>query len=324
MVAGAYVLRRVLLAVPTVVGVTAITFLLLMLTIGNYVPGLELNSNIRPEDIARLRQNMGLDRPLAVQYGVWLWGVLHGDFGRSLIDGAPVLTHILQRLPNTLELTVAALVLGVAAGIPIGTVAALRRGSAVDSALTAISVAGFALPQFWIGLIAVLIFSVSFKAWGLPWFPAGGVISPVGGGDPIDRLIHLVLPASVLSFRYLSVWSRYTRSGMIEALNQDYVRTARAKGLTEYRVVLVHALRNSLLPLVTLAGLELPGLVSGSVVIEVVFGWPGIGRLAFERAMQYDYTVVLGITTFAAFLVVLGNLLADLLYATLDPRVGQK
>jgi peptide/nickel transport system permease protein len=214
--------------------------------------------------------------------------------------------------------------MGVAIAIPLGTIAALRRGSKLDNALTAISVAGFAIPQFWLGLVVILLFSVSFQSWGLPWLPAGGALSPIAGGDFIDRLSHLILPASVLAFLYLSIWSRYTRSSMIEVLNQDYVRTARAKGMSERRVIFMHALRNALLPLVTLIGLELPGLVSGSLVVEVVFSWPGIGRLAYDRALQYDYTTVLGITTFITVLVIVGNLLADVLYAVLDPRIRHK
>ena len=321
---GAFVLRRLLTAIPVMVGVTAITFLLMMLTIGNYVPGLELNGNVRPEDIQRLRESMGLNRPIYVQYALWLWGLFHGDFGRSLVDSTPVLHEILERLPNTLELTVTAIALGTALAIPLGTLAALRRGSLLDNALTTLSVAGFAIPQFWLGLVVILLFSVSFEAWGLPWLPAGGALSPIGGGDVVDRVTHLALPASVLAFLYLSIWSRYTRSSMIEVLSQDYVRTARAKGMSERRVVFGHALRNALLPLVTLVGLELPGLVSGSLVVEVVFSWPGIGRLAYDRALQYDYTTVLGITTFVTALVILGNLTADVLYAVLDPRIRHR
>jgi peptide/nickel transport system permease protein len=321
---ASYVLRRLITALPVLVGVTAITFLLMMLTIGNYVPGLELNGNVRPEDIQRLRESMGLDRPIYVQYALWFLGLLHGDFGRSLVDGTPVLKDILERLPNTLELTATAIIIGVVLAIPLGAFAALRRGSAVDNALTTVSVAGFAIPQFWLGLVVILLFSVSFEGWGLPWLPAGGALSPVGGGDFVDRLTHLVLPASVLAFLYLSIWSRYTRSSMIEVLNQDYVRTARAKGMSERRVIFGHALRNALLPLVTLIGLELPGLVSGSLVVEVVFSWPGIGRLAYDRALQYDYTTVLGITIFVTMLVILGNLTADLLYGVLDPRIRHR
>ncbi len=316
-----YVARRLLASLIVVLGVTAVTLLLMDRTRGTYVPGIDLNPNLRPSDIERLRVNLGLDRPFYLWYLTWIWNVLHGDFGRSMIDGAPVTGRILERLPNTLELTVTAILIGVVISIPFGVIGALRRGSKVDHSLTVTSVAGFAIPQFWLGLMLILIFSVTFQHYGLPWLPSSGATSPLGGGDILDRLIHLIMPATVLSFFYLSIWSRFTRSSMLEVLSQDYIRTARAKGMNERRVVYLHGLRNALIPLITLVGLELPGLVSGGLVVEVVFGWPGIGRLAFERALQYDYSTVMGVTFFATMLVVAGNLLADLLYAVLDPRI---
>jgi peptide/nickel transport system permease protein len=316
-----YVLRRLAAAIPVILGVTILTFLVMHATAGNYVPGLDYNPNLRPADIARIRANLGLDRPIWIQYLSWLGGMLHGDFGRSLIDGSPVMSHILERLPNTLELTITAILLGVLLSIPLGVSGALRRGGKVDNFFTVLSTAGFAIPQFWLGLVLILFFSVQLHAWGLPWMPSSGAFSAFNGGDPLDRLLHLVMPAVVLSFFYLSVWSRFVRSSMVEVLSLDYVRTARAKGMPERRVVYQHALRNAVIPLVTLVGLELPALVSGGLVVEVVFGWPGIGRLLYERALQLDYTTVMGITTFAALLVVFGNLLADVLYALLDPRV---
>ena len=338
-----YAVRRALAAIPVVFGVTLVTFLLIHFTQGSFVPGLDFNPSLRPEDIARIRANLGLDRPWYVQYLDWTGiafffkaaglagilggasnvntGLLEGDFGRSMIDGSPVLVHIWERLPNTLELTITAILLGVVISIPLGVTGALRRGSKIDHFFTALSVAGFAVPAFWLGLLLILLFSVSFHAWGLPWLPSSGVATPLTGGDPLDRLVHLLMPATVLSFVFLSIWSRYTRSSMLEVLSQDYVRTARAKGMHERRVTYLHALRNAVIPLATLIGLELPGLVGGGLVVEVVFGWPGIGRLAFERALQYDVTTVMGITTFAALLVIAGNLLADLLYAVLDPRI---
>src|SRR5438128_7419206 len=167
----------------------------------------------------------------------------------------------------------------------------------------------------------VLLFAVKFHDWGLPFLPSSGVSTPFTGGDPLDRLAHLILPATVLSFFYLAIWSRYTRSSMVEVLSQDYVRTARAKGMGDRRVTYVHALRNAVIPLVTLVGLELPGLVGGGLVVEAVFSWPGIGLLAYQRALAYDYTMVLGVVTFASLLVVAGNLIADVLYAALDPRI---
>jgi len=316
-----YVLRRVVASIPVVIGVTLITFALLHATSASFVPGLELNPNLRPADVIRIRKNLGLDDPLYIQYWNWISGLLHGDFGRSLVDGSPVWDHIRERLPATLELTVTAILLGILISIPLGVVGALRRGSALDNFLTFLSVAGVSVPSFWLALLLILFFSVSFHAWGMPWLPSGGAQSAFGGGDPADRIAHLILPATCLAFVYIAIWSRFTRSSMLEVLSQDYVRTARAKGMSERRVTYLHALRNSLVPLVTLVGLELPGLVGGAAIIEIVFSWPGIGRLALERALQYDYTVVLGLTTFAALLVVAGNLLADILYALLDPRI---
>jgi len=317
-----YLLSRVLATIPVVIGVTVVTFIVMHIAAGNYVPGLDLNPNLKPEDELMIKRYLGLDRPLHEQYITWVAGVAHGDFGRSMIDGSLVSRHIGDRLPATLELTVTAILMGVLISIPLGVTGALRRGSKIDHFFTAMSVGGFAIPGFWLGLLLILLFSVQFQAWGFPFLPSGGVVTPgTEGGDPLDRLVHLIMPATVLSFVYLSIWSRFTRSSMLEVLGQDYVRTARAKGMSERRVVYLHALRNAVIPLVTLVGLELPSLVAGGLVVEVVFSWPGIGKLLYERALQTDYSTVLGITTFAALLVVLGNLLADVLYALLDPRI---
>ena len=316
-----YVARRLLASIVVVLGVTAITLALMKTTSGSYVPGIDLNPALRPEDIARLRADLGLDRPGWQWYMTWIWGVLHGDFGHSMIDGSTVTSHILDRLPNTIELTLTAIVIGVLIAVPVGVIGALRHGSKTDHTMTVVSVAGFAVPQFWMGLILILIFSVTLEQHGLPWLPSSGAYSAVNGGDFFDRVEHLILPATVLSFFYISTWSRFIRSSMLEVLSQDYIRTARAKGMSERRVVYLHGLRNALIPLITLIGLELPGLVSGGLVVEVVFGWPGIGKLAFERALQYDYTTVMGVTFFATLLVIAGNLIADLLYGVLDPRI---
>jgi len=320
-VLATYAVRRVLVSIPVVIGVTTVTFLVMKVTAGTYVPGLDLDPNLRPEDVVRIRHQLGVDQPLYVQYWQWVTGIAHGDFGRSMLDGTPVFAHIWSRLPATLELTLTAILLGVVISIPLGVAGARQWGSRLDHMLTGISVAGFAVPQFWLGLMLILLFSVSLKRWGLPWLPSGGQESTIGGGDPLDLLAHLVMPATVLSFFYLSVWSRFVRSSTLEVLSQDYVRTARAKGMPERRVLYVHALRNSIVPLVTLIGLELPGLVAGALVVEVVFGWPGLGLMAYERAKAYDFTMVMGTTTFVALLVILGNLVADLLYAVLDPRI---
>jgi peptide/nickel transport system permease protein len=315
-----YVVRRVLVSLGILFGVTIITFSLLHATSGSLVPGVDLGT-AQPEDVARIRHNLGLDLPLHVQYLHWIGGVVHGDFGRSLIDGGPVLEHITSRLPDTLQLTVTAMVLGIVISLPLGAIGAIRRGTVLDHFLTLLSVAGVSVPSFWLGLLMIILFSVTFNSWGLPWLPSSGSESSIGGGSLADRIEHLIMPATCLAFTYIAIWSRFTRSSMLEVLSQDYVRTARAKGMRESRVVLVHAFRNAIFPLITLVGLELPGLVSGAVIIEIVFSWPGIGRLLLERAFQDDYTMVLGLTTFAAILVLVGNLLADILYAVLDPRV---
>jgi peptide/nickel transport system permease protein len=316
-----YILRRTLAGLLVIVGVTLITFVLISSTAGTFVPGLKFNPGLRPEDIERIRHNLGLDLPWYLRYFNWLGQLLHGDLGRSLIDGSPVTAHIADRLPNTLELAGTAILIGLLFAIPLGFAGALRRGSTIDSLVTALAVSGISIPSFWLGLMLILLFSVQFEAWGLPWLPSGGATSPVGGGDPLDRALHLLLPATVLAFGYLAVWSRFTRSSVIEVLSQDYIRTARAKGMSESRVVWVHSLRNAAMPLITLVGLELPSLFGGSAIIEIVFSWPGIGRLALEHSLEFDYTTVMGITTFIAIVVVFGNLLADVLYAVVDPRV---
>jgi peptide/nickel transport system permease protein len=317
-----YLVRRLVASVPVVIGVSLITFVLVHAAGGSYVPGITDDPRLSAAAVQALRHEYGLDQPLWVQYGLWLWNLLHGDFGRSMIDGTRVTSHLLDRLPNTLELTLTAIALGILVSVPVGVLSALRRGSKLDHALTTLSVAGVAVPAFWLGLMLILLFAViPAQRLGAPFLPSSGATAAFGGGDLLDRLSHLVLPATVLSFGYVAIWSRFTRSGMLEVLSQDYVRTARAKGMAERRVLYVHALRNALVPLVTLIGLELPGLVSGGVIVEVVFGWPGVGRFAFERALAFDYTTVMGLTTFAAILVVSGNLLADVLYAVLDPRI---
>jgi peptide/nickel transport system permease protein len=323
-VIAAYVLRRVLATIPVVLGVTLVTFLIMHLTAGSHIPGLQISPNLTPDTVTQIRHNLGLDKPLHTQYLDWLGNALRGDFGRSLQDQTSVSHQIFTRLPATLQLTGLAVLLALLFSIPVGLLGAVKRGSKLDHGLTTISVAGFAIPQFWLGLILILIFSVQFQKWGLPSLPQSGQMSVINGGGFVDRLRHIVMPAVVLSFFYIATWSRYLRSTMIEVLSRDYIRTAMAKGMSRRRAVLVHGLRNGLVPLVTLIGLTLPYLVSGALVVEIVFGWPGIGLFAYQRALDFDYTTVLGTTTFVAFLVVLGSLVADLLTIVLDPRVASE
>jgi peptide/nickel transport system permease protein len=318
----AYTVRRLLIAIPVVLGVTVITFAIMHVTAGGHIPGLQISPNLTPQQVAQIRENLGLDKPVTTQYLDWLGHAIRGNFGRSLEDQTSVSGQIMSRLPATLELTFAALILGLLISIPLGVIGAVRRGTKVDHGLTALSVGGFAIPQFWLGLILILIFSVQFHKWGLPSLPQSGETSAVNGGGFVDRITHLVMPATVLAFFYIGTWSRYLRSSMVEVLSRDYMRTALAKGMTHRRAIIVHGLRNGIITLATLVGLALPYLFSGALVVEIVFGWPGIGLFAYQRALDFDYTSVLGVTTMVAFLVILGNLLADLVYAALDPRVA--
>ncbi|HEV8318414.1 MAG TPA: ABC transporter permease, partial [Vicinamibacterales bacterium] len=316
-----YLARRLLTAIPVLLGVTLVTFLLMHAAAGEIVPGLNYSPDLRPDDIERLRRSLGLDRPILLQYLTWLGGVVRGDFGVSMLNSVPVTDAIAARLPNTLLLTTTALVLGVTISIPFGIISAVRRGKTADNALTVLSVLGFSIPAFWLGLVLILVFAIQFRTWGLPALPTGGAETPILGGDLLDRVTHLLLPATVLAFFYISVWSRFVRSSMLEVLGREYVLVARAKGLRRTSVLVGHALRNALIPLVTLLGAELPGLVSGGLVVEVVFSWPGVGLFAYQRALAYDYTTVMGTTTFAALMVVAGSLIADVLYVVVDPRI---
>ncbi len=318
---GRFVLRRLIQMIPLLIGITIITFALANLVPGSPVSNLELDPGARPEDVARIRANLGLDEPLHVRYFVWASNLVQGDFGLSLRTHRPVLTIILERLPNTLLLTGTALVLALVFSIPVGVYAALKRNSIFDQFATMGAVAGVAVPNFWLGLMMILVFSVMFREWGLPALPSGGTHAIGTGGDLLDRVKHLIMPAFVLAFSATAAWTRYIRSQMIEVLRQDYMRSAQAKGLKDHIVTFRHGLRNALLPLVTLMALEVPTLFGGAVIVETIFSWPGIGRLIITAASQRDYTVIMGTVVIVSVLVILANLLADVMYAVLDPRI---
>jgi peptide/nickel transport system permease protein len=315
-----YALRRLIATVPVVLGVSLATFLLVHIVAGNFVPGLQLNPHLSAADIDRIRTNLGLDRPLYEQYVTWLAQIATGNFGHSLVDGTPVSSLIGDHVGATLELVGTAIAIGLLVAVPLGVFQSVRANSLFDHIASAGTAFGYSIPQFWLALMAILLFSVSLRQWGLPALPSSGDQSPFDGSLP-DRIAHLLMPATVLSLAYIATWSRFVRSSMLEVLSSDYVRTARSKGMRETRVVLVHALRNALLPLITMVSLELPALFSGAAVIEIVFGWPGIGQLAFNRALQYDYTSVMGLVTFVAIFVLLANFLADLAYTIANPRI---
>jgi peptide/nickel transport system permease protein len=298
------ILRRVLRAGAALLVVTAVVFTLL------HVSGdpayILLTPEASPEDRAAFRAEYGLDRPLWVQYGRYLGRLAQGDFGQSLSFRMPAAAVALERLPATLELTLAAMALAVLVSLPAAVLAAMRRGTLFDRALMALTLIGQAVPTFWLGMVMILVLAVRFHL-----FPASG-----RGG-----VLHLVMPATALALWLTALLARVTRSEMIEALEQDYVRTARAKGLTERGIATRHALKNALLPIITVMGLQFGGLLGGAVMTETVFAWPGVGTLILDAILKKDFPVVLAGVVIVAMGFIVVNLLLDLLYTVLDPRL---
>jgi peptide/nickel transport system permease protein len=310
-----FVARRCLQAVPLLLGVSVLVFVLIHAAPGGPLAVYLANPNVRPVDIERLRRALGLDRPLWLQYGAWLWAFVRGDWGYSFSDGRPVIERIAERVPATLELVGVSLAAAVALTMPAGILAAARRGRVVDRVTTAVSIAGVSLPGFWFGLLLQMIFAV-----GLGWLPSSGRSAP-GGGDAIDRLQHLLLPTAVLATVLASGWSRYLRGSMIDTLAQPFITAARARGLPSRQVIMRHALRNALGPLIALAAVDAALLVSGAVVTESVFAWPGLGSLFTEALARRDYTVLMALLMLSATAVVAFNIAADVAHAAVDPRV---
>ncbi|MBX5446777.1 ABC transporter permease [Sphaerobacter sp.] len=311
---GAYLIRRLFQAVVLLFIVSIVTFMLIHSAPGG--PSLLSNPELSREDIERMREQLGLNDPLPVQYGRWLKNVLQGNLGRSYNTIEPVGSLIADRLPNTLLLTGIALLLSIGLAIPLGVISALRRNSALDRIVAGVSFFGVSIPVFWLGIILIIVFSIQLK-----WLPAGGMATLGEDFSLMDRIKHLIMPTIVLATANLAELTRYTRSGMISVLSEDYIRTARAKGLHNKVVVIRHALRNALIPVVTVIGVLLPRAVGGAAITETVFSWPGMGRLAVEAASTRDYPVVLGATLTVAIVVVISSLLTDLVYGYLDPRI---
>lgn len=308
-----YVLGRLLAAVPVALVVSTTVFLLLFLTPGDPVATM-LGSDASPERVQELRTRLGLDQPPPVQLVQWYGRLLGGDLGTSLYLNQPVTQAIAQRAEPTLLLTVFSTVLAVAFGVPVGLVAAARRGGAVDFAVMLVGLAGVSMPTFWVGLNLIFIFAVL-----LNWLPVAGY-QPLAQG-PTQTLRYLLLPAVTLAFPQAALLARMTRSVMLDTLREEYVRTARSKGLHEQRVLLLHALRNALIPLATVLGLVVAVLLGGAVITEQVFNIPGVGRLLVQAVSRRDYPLVQGVVLVIASVYVMVNLLVDLLYGVLDPRV---
>lgn len=331
-----YIARRVLLLVPMLVGITLLSFLL-----SHAVPADPVAANLGdqaaadPTIVAAFRHHWGLDQPLYRQYLIYLWNLVHGNMGTSISTRQPVLLDLRQHLPATIEIAVAAMLLSLATGIPLGMLAAVNRERPIDQAARVTSLVGVSTPAFWLGLVAIVVFYAR-----LGWAPAPGRLSPTISPPPFvtgflfldavlsgrwdvaaDWLRHLILPAVVLSSYSLGIVTRMMRGSMLEVLGEDYVRTARAKGVTRWAVIVRHAARNALIPIVTIVGLSFGGLLSGAVVTETVFSWPGLGLYAFSSATSLDFPAIMGSGIIVAAVYVIVNLLVDVAYAFFDPRI---
>ncbi len=307
---GYYLLKRILLFIPTLLGITLITFVLMQALPGDPVAGMA-GERATAETIARIRSELGQDRPLPLQFIGYVKLLATGELGRSYYTNRKISDDLLQKFPNTLRLALAAMLFASIFGIGLGTLAAVKRGTRWDRLIAFVTVGGISVPVFWLGLALMLIFSLYLR-----------VLPPSGMGN--GRLEYLILPAITLGTFSLSYIARVTRSSMLESLSQPYIAAARAKGLSETKVVLKHALKNSLIPIVTLIGLDLGSYLNGAVLTETIFGWDGLGRYALDGILKRDYPVIMGVVLFGAFIFVTMNLLVDLSYHVLDPRVRIK
>jgi peptide/nickel transport system permease protein len=309
-----YLCRRLAMTIPLLLGICTLSFIIVHVAPGG--PSVLLVPRLHPVDTKIMEHNLGLDAPLWVQYLRWLGLLAHGNLGNSLITGGSVAGIIGSRLPATLELMGAAISLSLLLGIPLGILAGTQHNRIADRMASICCLIGLSLPQFWVALVAMIVFAVD-----LHWLPSAGRETLGAAPSLLDYVRHLVLPASVLCLVYLGQWTLFMRSGMLDVIRQDYIRTARAKGLTPTAVVLKHGVRNAIIPLVTVVGLTLPDLLGGAVIIETIFAWPGMGSLVISAAFQRDYPVIMGTTIVAGLMVIIGNLLADLAYSMLDPRI---
>ena len=313
-----FIIRRLLITIPMLIVISFLVYLGLELTPGDAVSHMinpEVANSISPEQLEAMREAMGLNKSFVHRYLIWLTNIVQGNFGHSLSGGVAITTIVLDRLPATLELSVFALVFSTLIGCTLGTISALRRGSVTDSTLTVIGMLGVSVPEFFFGLVAILIFALN-----LGWLPAGGRLLP-GYETIFDRLPHILLPGLVLSLMMTAGVMRYSRSAMLDSLSRDFIRTARSKGLPEWRINLIHGFRVALTPVVVLIGFRLPTLIGGSVIIEQVFQWPGIGSEFISAVRGADYPLVMMIALLSVIAVLLASLIVDVLTALIDPRV---
>ncbi|CAG9298162.1 ABC transporter permease [Celerinatantimonas diazotrophica] len=312
---GRYIFTRLLYAVPVILGITVIVFIIMALIPGNPATAI-LGAYATPDNIARINQELGLNKPLVSQYFIWLDNLLHGDWGRSYALNRPVLSEVLEHFNATMILSGSAFVLCSVFGILVGVISAAKQFSVVDKFLTFIVLIGISIPSFFLGMLMILFFAIDLR-----WFPVSGMYSLYGGGGLTDLLSHLCMPALSLAVVAAGVVARLSRSAMLEVLRQDYIRTARAKGVSEYRVVCKHAFRSAIVNIVPILGIQAGFVLSGAVYIETVFQWPGIGRMLVEAILQRDVLLVQGGVVFVAVCYVLFNIIVDVIQTWLDPRI---
>lgn len=316
-----YVIRRILQMIPLFLGVALVTFAVLSL-VGDPFAQMAINPRIKPEDIARLRHAWGFDLPWYLRFFKWFFSMITGNWGVSIFAGGKPVTELVGRaILYTLRFSIASLIFSFVIAVPIGIYSALHQYTFFDYFFTFIAFFGMSMPTFWFGFILMMIFGLR-----LGWLPIGGVMTPGIETAPfivrvLDQAKYMILPVIVLSLFSMGSWMRYSRSSMLEVIRQDYVRTARAKGLPERTVIFKHALRNALIPIITLLGLSIPGIISGATITETVFGIPGMGRLTVDAMLSNDYPVAMVCLLLESTLLIFGNLIADLLYAVVDPRI---
>jgi len=310
-----YLVRQLLQAIPTLLAVSVVIFAIIHLAPGGPMAAYAMSPNVDQAELDRIAIRLGLNDPLPVQYVKWLKSMITGDWGLSYKFGRPVFEVLRSRIMNSIQLALASLVIAGAISIPFGIFSALYRNRLVQYLSNTVAMLGVSIPTFWLGLVILLYLSVKMRL-----VPTGGMMT-IGKGGPWDRLHHIIAPASVLATLYIAAWSRFVRSSMLEVIGQDYITTARGKGLAERAVIVRHALKNALLPFITLVGLQGGGLIGGAMITEVVFAWPGMGRMLAESLTNRDYPVLMAAFMMMSVLVILGNLVADILYAVVDPRI---
>ncbi len=316
-----YIAQRLLQAIPLLIVISMLTFGIVEIAPGDAAQMyIDPNKGTDPAYIERVRLSLGLEQPVYVRYADWLVKTLSGDLGFSFRTRRPVTLEVGDRLPNTLLLGTVSLAISFIIAIPIGIISALKRYTWIDYVVSTLALAGISVPIFWIALLLIQVFAIQFG-----WLPASGMRSVretyTGWRSVLDVLEHMILPTITLSLAQIAGWSRYQRSALLEVLGQDYIRTAQGKGLRQRRVLTVHALRNSLIPMVTLVGISVPTVVTGAFITETIFSWPGIGRLGVDAVSGRDYPVIMAVTMLSALMIIVGNLLADVAYAWVDPRI---